>query len=265
MKTIPHSVQAHTTGETPLKIPRRIFQTFEVRDVPEGMYQAAQSWISLNPDYEYNFYTDEMRRAFIVECFGSSILRAYDILPSGAFKADIWRYCALYKFGGVYADIDSICKMPLTDLIKPNDEFIIAHGNKAWNLSNGFFCTTPNHVFLQYIIEWAESQLLAPDFRDRLAAQPGIPFEIIGPRGLASIVNRILNKPDMSLFEPGLQEIPGLIFRVLTKHFYNHDAIRNGQKTHIADGSRVVLICEYKDYINDLKSMNITHWTNSSP
>ena len=45
---------------------------------------------------------------------------------------DFWRYLALYKYGGVYLDMDSSIEKPLDDLIKPEDEAIItAEGNSG--------------------------------------------------------------------------------------------------------------------------------------
>ena len=33
---------------------------------------------------------------------------AYDSLPIRVMKADLWRYCILYKYGGIYADSDTV-------------------------------------------------------------------------------------------------------------------------------------------------------------
>jgi hypothetical protein len=38
-------------------------------------------------------------------CSTSASLNAFDILKPSAYKADLWRYCILYKCGGVYLDI----------------------------------------------------------------------------------------------------------------------------------------------------------------
>ena len=34
----------------------------------------------------------------------------------GSVKADIWRYCVLYTFGGLYLDDDSDIAVPLDDV-----------------------------------------------------------------------------------------------------------------------------------------------------
>ena len=50
-----------------------------------------------------------MCREFIKNNFDLDILNAYDILKPGAFKADLWRCCILYIYGGIYLDIKYGC------------------------------------------------------------------------------------------------------------------------------------------------------------
>ena len=33
------------------------------------------------------------------------------MLPIAVMKADLWRYCVIYKYGGIYADADTVCKI----------------------------------------------------------------------------------------------------------------------------------------------------------
>jgi mannosyltransferase OCH1-like enzyme len=42
---------------------------------------------------------------FIKENFSEDVLNAYNSLIPGAYKADLWRYCILYKQGGIYIDV----------------------------------------------------------------------------------------------------------------------------------------------------------------
>lgn len=44
----------------------------------------------------------------------------------GAAKADIWRYAALYCYGGFYIDYDANMKVKLDDIIQVNDTLILA-------------------------------------------------------------------------------------------------------------------------------------------
>jgi hypothetical protein len=62
-----------------------------------------------NPEFNYYLYDDAMCREFINSYFDEDTLYAYDSLVPGAYKADLWRYCILYVYGGVYLDIKYKC------------------------------------------------------------------------------------------------------------------------------------------------------------
>lgn len=62
----------------------------------------------LYSDYEYQLYDNDMCKEVIRSMFGEKIVSIYDSLIPYAFKADLARYCILYKYGGYYFDV-SIC------------------------------------------------------------------------------------------------------------------------------------------------------------
>ena len=103
------------------KIPKIIIQTQEE-------YKETKSVLSLkglNPEYEYKFFNSKERRTFIKNNFNNEVLEAYDILVPNAYKADLFRYCYLYKKGGCYFDFKTIARVPLREIIKPEDEFLV--------------------------------------------------------------------------------------------------------------------------------------------
>ena len=93
--------------DTPLKInmiPKIIFQCYKSKDkVPKYVFNNIKS---LNPEYKYNFYDDKMCIDFLKKNYGLGVANKFISCKKGAHKADLWRYCVLYKFGGVYIDID---------------------------------------------------------------------------------------------------------------------------------------------------------------
>lgn len=86
-------------------IPLNIFQTWHTKSLPPLMLQATNSIQMSNPKFKYCLYDDDDCREFIKYNFDSDVLYAYDSLIPGAYKADLWRYCILYKEGGIYVDI----------------------------------------------------------------------------------------------------------------------------------------------------------------
>ena len=79
----------------------------------------AQSWKN-QVGYDYRFYLDSDIEAFLTTHFPPQVKEAYDALIPGAFKADLFRYCVLFIYGGVYADVDVMLESKL-DMTIDND------------------------------------------------------------------------------------------------------------------------------------------------
>ena len=98
----------------------------KTNEVPLDMYNATQTWINNNPDYNYEFYDDKRCIEFIKEYYDDNILTKFNVINTGAGKADFFRWLYLNKKGGVYLDIDTMCKVGLTEskLIKPKFDLV---------------------------------------------------------------------------------------------------------------------------------------------
>jgi mannosyltransferase OCH1-like enzyme len=68
----------------------------------EKIKNAVNSW-KKHSDFEYNFYDDAQCEEFIKNNFDSNVYEAYMKCPMNVMKADLWRYCVIYKYGGIYA------------------------------------------------------------------------------------------------------------------------------------------------------------------
>ncbi len=79
-----------------------------------------------NPDYKYEFYSDERIEDFLLTEYGTEVFDAYRKIQIGAAKADFFRYAILYKKGGVYLDIDSSINKKLDDFIKLEDRAVLS-------------------------------------------------------------------------------------------------------------------------------------------
>ena len=63
----------------------------------------------MNPKYDHRYMNDTEAGDFIFNNFGYEYYNIFMSFPLGVMRADFWRYLILYKFGGVYADVDTIC------------------------------------------------------------------------------------------------------------------------------------------------------------
>jgi mannosyltransferase OCH1-like enzyme len=88
-----------------VKVPLNIFQTWHSKILPPGMAKTVLMNKSLNPKFRYFLFDDKDCFDFIKNNFDTDVLNAYTSLIPGAYKADLWRYCVLYKKGGIYLDI----------------------------------------------------------------------------------------------------------------------------------------------------------------
>lgn len=91
------------------QIPLRVFQTSFTRDgaVPLGIARTMGTWQMAVQPGQHLLFDDAACRFMIARYFPERVLAAYDALIPTAFKADLWRYCALFLYGGFYADSKS--------------------------------------------------------------------------------------------------------------------------------------------------------------
>ena len=91
---------------TPISpIPKIIHQTWKTSDVPEKWKKSPEEWKRLHPEWEYKLWTDNDNRNLIKDFF-PDFLSIYDSFKYNIQRADMIRYFILYKYGGVYSDLD---------------------------------------------------------------------------------------------------------------------------------------------------------------
>jgi len=86
-------------------VPSFIYQTWHSKKVPLGMHNNIVRLKRNNPGFKYFLFDDNDCENFIRDNFEPDVVDAYQRLVPGAYKADLWRYCILYKQGGIYLDI----------------------------------------------------------------------------------------------------------------------------------------------------------------
>jgi mannosyltransferase OCH1-like enzyme len=133
-------------------IPKVIVQTAKNYNFTELHYNAVMTFLELNPEYKYIFFSDDDCRQFIKSNFNHFILEAYDKLVPGAYKADLFRYCYLYKNGGCYFDCKMILRESLRNWININDEILICQDIKNSRYFNGVILVKKEHPLLKEVI-----------------------------------------------------------------------------------------------------------------
>jgi len=141
-------------------IPRKIFQTWHTKNLPNLLRENMNALKTMHPDFEYSLFDDEECRVFILQYFGMVVLEAYDKLIPGAYKADLWRYCVLYIHGGFYLDIKWRLHGDFRlDSLTDKEHFVSDYPvNNIAGIYNGFMVSKPkNFLLLQSIHQIVEN------------------------------------------------------------------------------------------------------------
>ena len=115
------------------KIPLILHQTWD--SISEGVLQNISDNLTILTDkVEYRFYDDKDCWQYIKDNFPPRVLLAYEKInpqAASAMRSDLWRYCVMYKDGGLYLDIKSTIKQNPFKNLQNNDNCIMfSCGNK---------------------------------------------------------------------------------------------------------------------------------------
>lgn len=113
-----------------MPIPKVIYQSWKCseKELRPQLRQHREKMKAINPDYEYKLFTDREMDLWVYENFSDvpDIVECYNRLNIIVARVDFWRYLVLYLNGGVYVDMDSEIALPLSGLIRPEDQAIIS-------------------------------------------------------------------------------------------------------------------------------------------
>ena len=147
-------------------IPKIIWQTYEVSfdELPQYIKDCAQTWKDNNPEWEYRYVDAKERDKFVLNNFDQEWYNIFTKLPYGVLKADIWRYMIMYIYGGVYADLDTLCKGPIEVWLKNdmNSTFFIDHNNE--HFCQFILSSVPKNIIYMEILELIKNKFNDKEF-----------------------------------------------------------------------------------------------------
>jgi mannosyltransferase OCH1-like enzyme len=119
-----------------------------------------------NPDIDYQLWDDNDVENFMKKEYAGEIYDAYSSINAkyGAARGDFFRYCVLYKYGGLWLDFEASIHTPnfFGRVIQEDDECLLDHRRidlatyrRPWGYpthENWFLAFTPKHPYLEYVI-----------------------------------------------------------------------------------------------------------------
>jgi mannosyltransferase OCH1-like enzyme len=125
--------------------------------VPIKMKECIYTLITMNPECDYYLYSDEASLEYLKEDYDEEVVSAFNSLKPGAYKSDLWRYCILYKRGGIYLDIKLQSVKPLVPIIEANPTIFVRDWpgscTEELGIYNAFMVSPPNNPIFKYCID----------------------------------------------------------------------------------------------------------------
>jgi len=146
---VPYPVKNYYNNVVPLNI----FQTWHTTNLPPLMQKTINIIKELNPKFTYKLYDDDECRSFIMNNFSADVVNAFDTLIPGAYKADLWRYCILYKLGGIYLDIKYRPTNGFKFINMTEKEHFVLDSDKEGIYNALMICKAGNQILLNCIFK----------------------------------------------------------------------------------------------------------------
>lgn len=177
-----------------------------------------------NPGYKIIYYNDNDCFNLIKNNFKSDVLWAYEKLKPTAYKADLFRYCILYLYGGIYSDLTQDFLIKLDNIIDFDKDTLILGEDYNEGIQISFICTIPkNNIFIKCIdkiIENCKNEYY------------GHFLEITGPRLFKKILDNINVNYIIKFYQSNKFLIDDNKKKIIKCKSSNHDKIIYTNSTH---------------------------------
>ena len=121
---------------------------------PNKIPKHIQEYCNINAkifdDYEYKFWHNDNIPQMPDACYKQ--FKRYEKRQKYAFQADILRYFILNQYGGIYMDVDFICKVKFDHIVKKNF-FCVSPNANVFHVCNGIFGCVANNPILTNIVD----------------------------------------------------------------------------------------------------------------
>lgn len=135
------------------KIPKVIVSTyFDKNKIPQKVYDNIGKYA---PNHKFVIFDDKDIIRFLKKNYPKRVLETFCSLRKGAHKADLFRYCYLYKYGGVYIDIKTVLMKNIEDIFNKEDiQLYTVISQSNYSIHQGVIATVPNNTLFLRLIDY---------------------------------------------------------------------------------------------------------------
>jgi mannosyltransferase OCH1-like enzyme len=176
-----------------------IWQTYKTKEPPVDSVFAIKTWINKNPEHEWFYMDDNLCEQVIKDNFNDDFYKMYISLPFGVMKSDVWRCAIIYLYGGIYADCDCYCLVPVKNWNIESYDLVIGVERDNGSLLNFVFGAAPKHPAIYSVLEKFLKLYNSPSYLNK---NEPTPIQNFGQLGFSE---GILNYYNINSFEQRIQ------------------------------------------------------------
>ncbi|KAL3924634.1 MAG: hypothetical protein SGILL_000921, partial [Bacillariaceae sp.] len=191
------------------KIPKVVHITGKTRCLSQPFYENLKKWQL--QDHSLYFHDDAAVDRLLQEEYWPEFPQLKNLqhcMVSGAAKADLWRYLILYRYGGIYTDMDSApgpnffrSDNTTTIISSKDDGFFVVE--RIGVLSQYFMATSPRHPLMFMAVQQVFSRLMETN---SIGLQY-VPF-VTGPGALKNAYIRFMGRTKGGTVTEGVLHSP---------------------------------------------------------
>ena len=217
---------------------------------PLPMIDALEQTKQLNQDYELYYFDNDEVDQFMKDI---ELYDVYDQIVPGAFKADLFRICLLYVYGGCYSDIGHIPLVSFNEICGDGNIVLVSDykyfkmpllpsiNYEYYGIHNALMCTVPESPFFKVLIDKTVSNIVNRYYGDN-------DFDITGPVMIGKMFNYYFENKYVheNLMKHGTTDYNGCKVKILKMMYYYNSV---GKTWHICDENEKKLIqTKFNDY-----------------
>ncbi len=132
-------------------IPPIFHQTWKSSEIPEEWQVAYDSCQKVMSSYTRRLWTDSEMESFVKRNF-PDMYDLYMSYPHHIQRCDSFRYMLMYHTGGIYLDLDTVCRQSV-EALRSFDVVFAKSPNVNKYVTNSLLMSVPGHPFFKYVIE----------------------------------------------------------------------------------------------------------------